>query len=148
MPTTIAPLIAADEYLFHQIANTLCTVASADHSWAEKIWATFIRKDAGLQVNFGLGKYTNRSVLDGFAGISRGVEQRTVRASRLLQTDLQSMAVGPIRYEVVEPLRRLRMSLAENSVQSIQFDLTFHDRLPAFFEGRDGQHEPGRGRLS
>src|ERR1700691_6268909 len=79
MPTSIAPLIGADEYLIHQIPNTLATVHTADHSWAEKIWATLIRKDAGLQVNFGLGKYTNRSLIDGFAGVFRGVEQRTIR---------------------------------------------------------------------
>jgi hypothetical protein len=146
MPTSIAPLIGADEYLIHQIPNTLATVHTADHSWAEKIWATLIRKDAALQVNFGLGKYTNRSLIDAFAGIFRGVEQRTLRASAILRGE--DMAAGPIRYEVVEPLRRVRMTLAENSVQPIQFDVTFEHCMPAFFEARDVQHEPARGRLS
>jgi hypothetical protein len=148
MPKFIAPLIAADEYLIHQIPNTLATVATADHSWTEKIWATLIRKDAGLQVDFGLGKYTNRSIMDGFAGVSRGVEQHTVRASRILEADPGAMAVGPLRYEILEPFRRIRMALERNSAQPVQFDLVFEARMPAFFEGRDAQHEPGRGRIS
>ena len=40
--------------------------------------------DGSLQVDFGLGKYHNRGVIDGFGGISRGREQWTVRGSREL----------------------------------------------------------------
>ena len=148
MPKSIARLLGADEQLIHQLANTFAAAGTADHSWAEKVWATLIRKDGGLQVNFGIGKYANRSVLDGFAGIARDREQRTVRASRLLEADAESTSVGPIRYEVLEPFRRLHMSLGENEAQPIRFDVTFQSRLPPFFEGRDIQYEHGRGRLS
>ena len=37
------------------------------------------RPTARLQVDFGLGKYHNRGVIDGFGGVSRGREQWTVR---------------------------------------------------------------------
>src|SRR6202035_2171626 len=49
------------------------------------------------------GKYPNRNVMDGYAGISRGVEQRTVRASRRLEVAPELTAAGPIHYEVEEP---------------------------------------------
>ena len=58
-----------------------------------------------LQLGFGLGKYTNRNVMDAYAGVSRGVEQMTVRASRRLHPDPELTVIGPIRYEVLEPLR-------------------------------------------
>lgn len=144
MVPTIASLTDADEYLNHQIANTFATVGEADHSWTEKVWFTLSRKDAQLQASFGLGKYTNRNIIDGFAGIARGTEQRTIRASRILRPGIQEMAVGPLSYEVIEPFRKLRITAAKNDAQPISFDLIWTDRLPAFFEGRDVAMSNGR----
>jgi len=137
MIPTIGPLTDADEFFNHQIVNTHATVGSADRAWTEKVWFTLMKKDGSLQASFGLGKYTNRNVLDGFAGIQCGTQQRTVRASRVLLPQLEEMAVGPLSFEVVEPFREVRVSLAENDSQPIAFDLTFHATMPAFFEKRD-----------
>ena len=68
MVPTIAALTAADEYFNHQTINTFDTVATSDLSWTEKVWFTLFRKDGKLQADFGLGKYTNRNLIDGFAG--------------------------------------------------------------------------------
>ena len=43
--------------------------------------------------------------LDAYAALSRGPEQLTVRASRRLAAEPETLQVGPLRYEVVEPLR-------------------------------------------
>jgi hypothetical protein len=137
MVPTISALIGADEFLNHQIVNTHASVGTGDRSWTEKIWFTLMRKDATLQASFGLGKYTNRNVMDGFAGIQRGTTQRTVRASRVLLPQIDEMAVGPLRFEVIEPFRKLRITVAENSAQSFRYDLVFISDLPAFFENRD-----------
>ena len=141
MVHSIARLTAADEYPIHQIANTFATVGSSDFNWTEKIWFTLMSKDGTQQVNFGIGKYPNRNVLDGFAGTCRRigdrVEQRTVRASRELDPGLLDTVVGPLCYEVIEPFHKLRITLAENDAQPLQFDLTFHDRMQPFFEERD-----------
>ena len=53
------------------------------------------RRDGGLQLGFGMGKYTNRNVLDGYAGLSRGPEQITVRGSRRLFPGRTSRRSGP-----------------------------------------------------
>ena len=45
---------------------------------------------------FGLGKYHNRGIIDGFGGVSRGREQWTVRGSRELRSAPEQVAVGPI----------------------------------------------------
>ena len=91
----IGRLTAADEFLDHQIADTFASVATSDLGWTQKIWAALARKDGGMTISFGLGKYHNRNVMDGFAGISRGNEQWTVRASRRLDRDFQDISVGP-----------------------------------------------------
>lgn len=144
MTPTIGPLTDADESLNHQIVNTHSVVGSADRAWTEKVWFMLARKDGSLQASFGLGKYSNRNVLDGFAGVQHGTQQRTIRASRVLRPRLEEMAVGPLAYEIIEPFKRLRVTCAANEAQPISYDLTFIATMPAFFENRDVVVSSGR----
>src|SRR5215831_9375876 len=132
MANPIAPLIPADESFTHQIAEPFAVVASSDPSWTEKVCAMAMARDGSLQIGFGLGKYTNRNVLDGYAALSRGVEQLTVRASRRLGADPLRTAVGPIHYEVLEPYKSVRFLLEPNPCQPIAFDWRFEAVLPPF----------------
>jgi hypothetical protein len=145
MIPTIAPLTAADEYFNHQIVNTHAAVGTADRAWTEKAWFTLMRKDGQMQIGFGFGKYANRSIVDGFAGIQHGTQQRTIRASRVLAPRItEDLSVGPLGYEVLEPFKAIRLMVAANSAQPIRFDLTFHATMPAFFEKRDVVVHGGR----
>ncbi len=135
--STIGPLIPADETFHHQITDTFATVAQSDRSWTEKVCAMACARDGALQLGFGIGKYTNRGVMDAYAGISRGVEQWTVRASRELGTTAGTTAVGPITYEVLDPLRTVRFALAENDVQPISFEWIFEGVVPPALEHRE-----------
>ena len=134
---TLGPLIPADETFHHQITDTFATVEQADRSWTEKVCAMACARDGSLQLAFGLGKYTNRGVMDAYAGISRGVEQWTVRASRELGSDPSTSTVGPIEYEVIEPLKRVRFALAPNDVLPISFEWVFDGSVPAALEQRE-----------
>ncbi len=135
----------ADEMLVHQIADTFATVSQSDRSWTEKIWATAASRDGSLQVTFGLGVYPNRGVTDGFAGISRGVEQWTVRSSGRLGSDPTAGTVGPLRYEILKPLEVIRFSLAATEALPIEFDWTFEGAVPPGLERRE-QHRAASGR--
>lgn len=142
------PLVAADELLCHQITDTFGVVGSSDLAWTEKVCAMAVARDGSLQLGFGLGKYPNRDVMDGYAGCSRGVEQITVRASRRLTPALEATVIGPIRYEVVEPLRRVRFVLEPNDEQPVAFDWTFTAALPCALEERTHQRNLARTRVS
>lgn len=132
----IGPLIEADEQFCHQVTDSFACVGSTDPSWTEKVCAMAMARDGSLQLGFGLGKYTNRNVMDAYAGISRGKEQITVRASRELAPEPNRTVIGPIRYEVVEPLKKVRFVLEPNATQPIAFDCLFEHRVPARFEDR------------
>ena len=136
MTNLFGPLGPADERFDHQIADTFATVGASDPSWTEKVCAMAARRDGGLQLAFGMGKYANRNVLDGYAGISRGVEQITVRGSRRLFPAPDLGAVGPIHYEVLEPMQRVRFRLEENECQPIAFDWVFEAAVPPDMEDR------------
>jgi hypothetical protein len=136
MTNPIGPLGAADEWFSHQIADTVAVVGTSDQAWTEKVCAMAAARDGSLQLGFGFGKYTNRNVVDGYGGISRGVEQITVRASRRLSDAPELIGAGPLRYEIVEPLRRIRFVLEANDCQPISFDWLFQAELPATLEDR------------
>lgn len=130
----LGPLVPADETFLHQITDTFATVAQSDRSWTEKVCAMAAPRDGSWQLAFGMGKYPNRNVLDAYAGISRGREQWTVRASRRLAPDTERLEVGPICYEVLEPLQRVRFSLMPNDIVPVSFAWTFEGVVPAALE--------------
>ncbi|MHB8451911.1 MAG: hypothetical protein ACYDAQ_15910 [Mycobacteriales bacterium] len=139
--TSRGPLVGADETLRHQIADTFATVGQADRAWTEKLWATAFARDGSCQLDFGLGIYPNRGVIDGFAGISRGVEQWTVRASGA-RSPGNGTALGPLRYEVLDQWTSCRFSLAPNDIAPISFEWTFTGAVPPFLGKREIKRSP------
>ena len=141
------PVLAADEWFGHQIVETAAYVAESDRSWTEKVCAMAGARDGSLSVGFGVGKYTNRGVFDGYAAVSRGTEQWTVRASRRLSNAPELLGAGPLRYEIVEPLKVIRFSCEANDAVPIAFDWTFEAVAPPVIERRDRQRARGAYRM-
>ena len=133
------PLVGADEGFSHQITETHARVAEADRSWTEKVCAMAAARDGSLQVTFGVGKYVNRNVFDGYGGVSEGKAQWVVRASRRLSDEVDRQGVGPLHYEVLEPLRRIRFRCEPNEEVAIAFEWTFEAVVPPVLEERDRQ---------
>jgi len=137
MAASIGPLIAADEQFTHQIVDTHSRVGTSERSWTEKVCAQASAKDGSIQLAMGVGKYNNRNVMDAYAGVSRGTELWTVRASRALAPDPDDITIGPIQYEVIEPLHEIRFSLDANDEQPISFEWIFTGVVPARLESRE-----------
>ncbi len=137
MTASIGPLVNADEFFNHQIVETHASVLQSDPSWAEKVCGMVAARDGSLSIGFGFGKYVNRNVVDAYGGVSRGVEQWTVRASRALDSAVNNIDVGPLRYEVIEPLKQVRVRLDATDQQPIAFDLLLEGLLPCMIEDRE-----------
>ena len=75
-------------------------------------------------------------------GVSRHTEQWTVRASRRLAPSPELTAVGPIIYEILDPLRRVRIALAPSDVEPISFDIEIESDVPPGVEGPRDSREP------
>lgn len=148
MRLSMQRIVAADEWLNHQIAETHATIAESDLSWTEKVWVTLFARDGSLQLSFGLGRYHNRNVMDGYGGISRSTEQWTIRASRGLDSAPDRLGVGPLDFEIVEPLRAARFRLAPNDVLPLSFDVIATGILPPFLEDPARQRETSGYRIN
>jgi len=136
MVNPIGPVVAADEGFHHQVADTFAVVGPSDPAWTEKVCAMAMARDGSIQLGFGMGKYTNRNVLDAYGAVSRGKSQWTVRASRALAAEPERTTVAPLRYEVLEPMRVVRFALDANDVQPVAFEWTFEAVLPPTLEDR------------
>jgi hypothetical protein len=100
LSTSYGGLVPEDELLTHQIVDTFATVSQSDPSWTEKIWTIAHARDNSLQVVLGIGKYTNRGVFDGAAGVCRG-RYRLLEPLRAIQVSLDASAHAPIAFDVV-----------------------------------------------
>ena len=65
--------------------------------------------------------YPNAGVMDAYATLRVGDRLHAVRASDALGADRMRLAVGPLRIEVEEPLRRLRLTCDD---EELSYDLT------------------------
>lgn len=141
MSGSIGPLLPADEQFNHQVVETFSSVGQSDPAWAEKVCGMAAAIDGSVQIAFGFGKYINRNVVDAYAGIARGKEQWVVRSSRALSKDADSVNTGPIEYEILEPLNKIRVSLAPNDHQSIAFDIVFESAAACIVEEREDRRD-------
>jgi hypothetical protein len=141
MAGSTGPLLASDEQFNHQVVDTFASVGQSDPAWTEKVCGMAAAIDGSLQIGFGFGKYTNRNVVDAYAGVSRGVEQWVVRGSRSLDSDPETVNVGPISYEVIEPLRQVKVSLQANPTQPIAFELWFEAAAACVLEEREDRRD-------
>jgi hypothetical protein len=104
-----------DEFLCHQTVDTFDSVATSAREWTERIWFSAHDTEGKYQLIGGFGLYPNRNIMDAF--VCFVVDRKTqycVRASRELRPDIDEMRVGPLSYEILEPMRRVRFSLGEN----------------------------------
>ena len=102
-----------DDYPIHQTALPMAHTVSSDPNHYDRYWFNGYTRDGSVFFAAAMGHYPNRGVIDAAFSIVRGGVQRSVFASGRMPLD-RSTRVGPIRVEVLEPLRRIRLSVDPN----------------------------------
>ena len=121
-----------DDYPVHQSADWIAHVATSDRNFYDRYYFNVLDTAGRFMVVMGLGQYPNLGTTDAFATVRIGDEQHVVRASRPL-TDRADISVGPLRIEIIEPLKRLRF-VVEPTEHSVALDLTWEGFGPAIPE--------------
>lgn len=130
-----------DDLPFHQAPTPLHVPSTSDPHYQDGYYFACYRP--GAHVFCGLRLHPNTNVLDGYAGIVTAGEQRDVRVARALLPRYSELAVGPLALEVLEPMRRQRLTLGDNPT-GLAFDLTFAASAPEFVETPRPQYRFGR----
>lgn len=129
---TLSPL---DDYPVHQAAEVMRHPVTSDRNFYDRYYFNCHPCSGDAMLLIGVGQYPNLGVTDGFALLRRGGTHQVVRASRELGNDRMDTTVGPLRVEVIEGLRKLRVILAPNEF-GLDFDLTWEGAIPAQLEPR------------
>src|SRR5579864_1721016 len=100
-----------DESPWHQLPTTFDHVGPSDPRFFDRVWFAATDPSGNGTLQFTLGVYQNMNVVDGgFVAITER-RQHNVRASRQLRPRYETVC-GPLRIEVVEPLRHVRLRVA------------------------------------
>ena len=126
------PLTSWDDYPVHQSANFIAHTASSDRNFYDRYYFFMHPSSGEMAAIFGLGQYPNLGVTDAFVAVCKGGGHHVVRASKPL-VDRMDTSVGPIRVEIIEPLRRLRV-VVEPTEHSVSMDVTWTGSVPAIAE--------------
>ena len=125
-----------DEYLIHQTPEPLAHPVSMDRNFYDRYWLSGFAADASLYFGISLGLYPNREVMDGAFSLVRGGEQRSCFASRRAHPAArEDTRVGPLKIEVIDPLRTLRVTLAPND-SGLEGELVYRVRSACVEEER------------
>ena len=130
-----------DDYPFHQAIAPVDVPATTDTHFNDGYYFAFYRP--GQHVFCGLRLHPNSNVIDGYAGLVTGGEQRDVRFSRALRPRAGELAAGPFRLDIVEPMNVQRLRLDDPEL-GLSFDVSMRASAPAFFEARHQQVRHGR----
>ncbi len=124
-----------DDYPVHQIAETMRHVGTSDRNFYDRYYFNMHPCSDEVFVIAGMGQYPNLGVMDAFVVVLHEDVQQVVRASRELGPDRMDTTVGPIRVEVLEGLKRLRV-VCEPNEWGLELDATWEGAIPAHEEPR------------
>lgn len=132
-----------DDYPIHQTPEPLAHASTSDRNFYDRYWFNGFSRDGDVFFGVALGLYPNRSVMDAAFSVVREGRQYALHASRLAPSERGETCVGPLRIEVLEPMRILRVCVEPNGT-GLECDLVFRARTVPVEEPRVTLRHQGR----
>src|SRR5262245_51139792 len=115
-------LTKLDETLRHQLPTTFDHVGTSDPRFYDRYFFGVHDPAGSMVVHLGIGLYSNMNVMDGYVAVQTpegdggGALQHNARVSRALRPDIDTVAVGPLHIDVLEPFERARIVCAPSDL--------------------------------
>ena len=116
-------LSRGDDYPLHQTAEPIA-VAGTDRNFYDRYFFNGYNPDGSGFFALAFGVYPHLDIADAHFCVVRDGVQHCLHASRELGMERMDLRVGPITIEVLEPLRRLRVTVSEVNGIAAQFVFT------------------------
>ncbi|HKQ94328.1 MAG TPA: hypothetical protein VJS38_18980 [Phenylobacterium sp.] len=130
-------LIKYDDLPLQQTTESLAYLATSDRDAYGRYWFNGFSPDGEYYFGIAFAMYPNREVMDCALSIVRkDGTQDSFRASRRCPLDRSEMVVGPFKLEIVELMRVIRVTIADNET-GVTADLTFTGSTPVHEEPTD-----------
>lgn len=133
-------LTPLDDAPFHQLPTTFDHVGPSDPRFFDRLWFAASDPSGGATLQVTMGVYQNMNVVDGGAVVVVGGRQHNLRVSRQLRPRYETTC-GPLRIDVVEPLRHLSLGIGPNP-GAVEGSLEWRATFPA----QEERHHFGRRR--
>ncbi|CAN5449781.1 hypothetical protein BH18ACT1_BH18ACT1_11420 [soil metagenome] len=126
-------LTAADELLVHQLPEPLPNVATHSEHWRESyFFVLHPRTGPGDVVILTMATFPARAELDSLQMGRIDGTHVFARHARAHGDDPHTTAVGPVRIDIVEPYRTVRLRVEDDPAAAFTCDLTFTARTAAY----------------
>lgn len=132
-----------DDYPIHQTPAPIAVPATGDRNAYDRYWFNGFQDDGEFYFGIGAALYPNAGIMDCGLSIVRDGEQHAFHASRRAPREPTEVNVGPFAIEVVDPMRKLAVTLDENET-GISAELTYTAFTAAVEEGRQTTYRDGR----
>ncbi len=130
-------LIKMDDYPVHQTAEPLSYMASSERNMYARYWYNGYDFDGEFYIGVAFAAYPNREVMDGAVSIVRkDGTQHSFRASRHLTGDRTQLFAGPMRHDIVDPMKTMNIVVEPNDT-GFSCNLVFHATTVAHEEPAD-----------
>ena len=126
-------LTPEDDYLLHQLPDSFSESSPSHPRWFERLYFNLHDPAGEVLLIAGFGVFPNMQVADGYVVALDGSAQRNIRVARDLAGRRLDTQAGPLKLQVVEPMKTWNLSLAETA--DIAFELTFEARTDPYSVG-------------
>jgi hypothetical protein len=133
-------LTQLDDSLWHQLPTTFDHVGTSDPRFFDRLWFAASDRKGGATLQFTMGVYQNMNVVDGGVVAIVDGKQHNLRVSRQLRPTYDT-ACGPLRIEIVEPMRHIRLHIAQDTFKGV---LDWRATLPPQEERQHYKRSTGR----
>ena len=125
-----------DDYCLHQTPDYLRVPGTTDRNFYDRYFFNGYTTDGKVFFAAALGVYPHLNIMDAGFAVRIGDRQYNLHTSRHLHMERMDTQVGPIRVEVVEPLKVLRV-IVDDSEYGISADITITGRHAPIEEPRN-----------
>lgn len=133
-----------DDYPIQQTSEPLSILATSERNAYGRYWFNGYDPDGEFYFGIAFAVYPHRQIMDcALSIVRRDGSQDSFRASRRLRGDRTDLSVGPMRLEIIEPMRTLRVTIDSNRT-GITADLLFQATSPVHMEPLDEKFQESR----
>ncbi len=126
-------LTKGDDYPIHQTPEPIA-FSGSDRNFYDRYFFCAYLPDGSGYCAAAFGVYPHLNVADAHFSVVRDGVQHSLHASRILGFERMELTIGPIRIEIVEALKTIRLIVAEHD--GIAAELTFEGRSAPVQEPR------------
>jgi len=132
-----------DDYLIHQAPFPVNQPGLPNRNFYDRYWFNGFDKTGKFLFEIGFGRYPHRFVQDGHFSVTVEGVQHSFHVSRRVADNPMDSTAGPLRVEVVQPMRIVRVVIEPNGTE-IECDLTFHAKAPPIQEPKNVMYDGAR----